>query len=338
MELRLFREFEVLAEHLNFSRAAEQLNMTQPVLSRHIKYLEEQFQVRLLNRNTHKVELTLAGRLMLEEAKKIIAQFDSLTLAVRAAKGLGNGKLSVLYLGEATRSFLSSFLGTFRKAYGEIAVECCDSELDAVPEAIRKHTCDLAFVIRPHGVKESIASVRHLHLFEDRMCIAVNKKHPLARHASVSIHEVAKWPVIATSREIAPRSGECNAHFLERYGYKDRIEIECPNLKTCCFYQDIHEDAVVVLPRHCSDLMSPNSTLVWLDEADCKFDIDLIWERDNRNPCIDVFVKEFREFAQQHSLAPRGEFPAGRALVLHGAFPSGGIVPMRGANTLVGRA
>ncbi|PTW59365.1 LysR family transcriptional regulator [Breoghania corrubedonensis] len=338
MELKLFREFEVLAEHLNFSRAAEQLNMTQPVLSRHIKYLEEQFQVRLLNRNTHKVELTLAGRLMLEESKKIIAQFESLTLAVRAAKGLGNGKLSVLYLGEATRSFLSSFLGTFRRNHGDITVECCDSELDAVPEAIKKHTCDLAFVIRPHGVAETIASVRHLHLFEDRMCIAVNKNHPLAQRASVSIHEAAKWPVIATSRELSPRSGECNAHFLERYGYKDRIEIECPNLKTCCFYQDIHEEAVVILPRHCSDLMSPNSTLVWLDEEDCKFDIDLIWERENRNPCIDVFVKELSAFSQEHSLAPQSPFPAGREVVLHEAFQSGGLSPLRSANALVGRA
>ena len=338
MELKLFREFEVLAEHLNFSRAAEQLNMTQPVLSRHIKFLEDQFQVRLLNRNTHKVELTLAGRLMLEEAKKIVAQFDSLTSAVRAAKGLGNGRLSVLYLGEATRSFLSSFLGTFRRTYGDINVECCDSELDAVPDAIKKHTCDLAFVIRPHGVKEAISSVKHLHLFEDRMCVAVNKKHPLARRSSVSIHEVGKWPIIATSRESSPRSGECNAYFLERYGYKDRITIECPNLKTCCFYQDIYEEAVVILPRHCADLVSGNSTMVWLDEEDCKFDIDLIWERENRNPCIDVFVKEFREFSKDHSLAPQAGVMGGGAVVVHDGFRSGPLGAICGSDVLVGRA
>ncbi|MEI2384843.1 LysR family transcriptional regulator [Breoghania sp. JC706] len=314
MELRLFREFEVLAEHLNFSRAAEQLNMTQPVLSRHIKYLEEQFQVRLLNRNTHKVELTLAGRIMQEEARKIIAQFEASSQAVRAVKGLGNGKLSVLYLGEATRSFLSLFLGTFRKTSPDITVECCDSQLDAVPEAIRKHTCDLAFVVRPHGVKESIPAVHSLPLFEDPLYIAVNRKHPLAGRSSVSIREAMEWPIIGTSREIAPRSGECNAYFLERYGFKGTYAVECPNLETCCFYLDIHEEAVALLPLHRRELLSKDTTMVSLVETDCKFDIELIWGRENRNPCIDIFVREFREFSEDHDFAAQNPAPTGAPL------------------------
>ena len=68
MKIHLFREFITLAETLNFTKAAEKSCITQPVLSRHIKELEDFFGTPLFLRDTHGVKLTSAGELLLSEA------------------------------------------------------------------------------------------------------------------------------------------------------------------------------------------------------------------------------------------------------------------------------
>ncbi|WP_316859863.1 LysR family transcriptional regulator, partial [uncultured Cohaesibacter sp.] len=136
MEIRLFREYLVLSKLLNFSRAAEQLGMTQPVLSRHLKYLEEQFDAKLLNRNTHQVELTPTGQLLAEEAEKIVVQYEATFHVIREALGKSQSSLSIMFLGAATREFFTDFLVRFRKHHEAVEINCCDTDLDAIPDAL----------------------------------------------------------------------------------------------------------------------------------------------------------------------------------------------------------
>ena len=70
MKFQLLYEFVALSEMLNFTKAAQKMNITQPVLSRHMKTLEEHFGAELLKRDTHVVELTSSGHLLLDEAHR----------------------------------------------------------------------------------------------------------------------------------------------------------------------------------------------------------------------------------------------------------------------------
>jgi len=298
MEIRLFHEFLLLAKQLNFSRAAEQLGMTQPVLSRHIKYLEEQFGVQLLDRNTHKVELTPSGKLLAGEAAKIIAQYESAFLTVQSSLGKARQKLSIAFLGEATREFLSSFLSEFRKQHAAIRIECCDTELDAIPDALDNRRADLAFVVGPNR-REEVQNLQRIRLFSDPLCVAVSKNHPLAGRGTISIREVANWPLIGVNRRLSPLAGECNAHFLERHGIGYKPEIECANLSTCCFTLELHDNAVVVLPKHRRELLGEDTVLLAVEEEDCQYNVELIWDTNNRNPCIKTFLEEFNRFSYQ---------------------------------------
>jgi len=320
METKLLHEFLVLSKELNFSRAAERLNMTQPVLSRHIKYLEEYFDVQFLKRNTHKVELTDGGKIFAEEARKILSQYESSLAVIRNSHGKRLRNISIVFLGEAMRSFLSSFLNWFGARHADITIECCDSELDAVPGLLERHACDLAFIVRPNKGR-SQETLRHIPLFTDPLCVAVNKRHPLAGRSVVSIREVANWPILLVNRQAHPLAWECSMSFLERYGIEAKLDKECANLQSQCFNLEFNDQAVVLLPKHRRYLLGENSVLVDVAEEDCRFDIEIVWHPDNANPCRDLIVRELDEFSKAQ--APKGQIDGRMGAAASG--PYGGL-------------
>jgi monoterpene epsilon-lactone hydrolase len=87
LELRHLRAFVAVAEELNFGRAADRLYVSQPALSRQIRGLEQHLGCELLRRSTHRVELTLAGRALLDRARNVLRDIDEAVSATRAVGG-----------------------------------------------------------------------------------------------------------------------------------------------------------------------------------------------------------------------------------------------------------
>src|SRR3954453_3416512 len=89
MELRQLRYFVTLAEELHFGRAAAREHIVQSALSQQLQRLERELGVLLLDRTTHRVELTAAGRVFLIEARQVLAQAERAALAAQQAASSG---------------------------------------------------------------------------------------------------------------------------------------------------------------------------------------------------------------------------------------------------------
>src|SRR5918992_5000716 len=87
IELRHLRSFVAVADELNFGRAAEQLYLSQPALSRQIRALEQLVGCQLLRRSTHRVELTLAGEALLDRARNLLRDLDEAVTLAQSAGG-----------------------------------------------------------------------------------------------------------------------------------------------------------------------------------------------------------------------------------------------------------
>src|SRR5215207_6387492 len=87
LDPRLLRPFVIVAEELHFGRAAQRLHVTQPALSQQIARLEQQLGVRLIDRSTHHVRLTDAGRAVLEPARAAVQATDAALAAARGEAG-----------------------------------------------------------------------------------------------------------------------------------------------------------------------------------------------------------------------------------------------------------
>ncbi|ABD86206.1 LysR substrate-binding domain-containing protein [Rhodopseudomonas palustris] len=297
MDLRLLLEFLVLSESLNFTRAARRLNMTQPVLSRHIKFLELHFGAQLLTRNTHRVDLTDVGRVFAGECAKINAQYEQSLAMIRTCPGVSRHSLSIGILGEATRSFLSAFLIGYNDRHPQVAIDCVDGDVDTIMPRVERGESDLGFVIRPRGA----VTPPHLANFtiaSDPLCLVINRNHALAVKERVSISDVAQWPMIGLNRQISPMSFEFNSHFFSRHGYEYKTWKECANLETVCFNVEFNDRAVILLPLHRRYLVGANARLIMFAESDCMFEVEMLWNPENSNPSLKGFLTEFKEFSR----------------------------------------
>ncbi|MGE3679616.1 MAG: LysR family transcriptional regulator, partial [Burkholderiales bacterium] len=117
IDLRQLRQFVAVAEELSFRRAAERLHMSQPPLSQVIRALEEELGITLFERTRRKVELTQPGRVLLDQAHRVLSQMDRALAAARGAGRGMTGRRSVGFVSSASYERLPASLRRFRASH-----------------------------------------------------------------------------------------------------------------------------------------------------------------------------------------------------------------------------
>ena len=181
MELRHLRYFVAVAEELNFRRAAERLHLAQPALSAQIKGLEEELEVKLLQRTTRSVRLTPGGRLLLNEARVVL---EAVQRAEQRMRRAGHGLVGTLRLGMITpiaNAWLAGVLRPFRQQYPGVQLSLFDLTSTEQLRRLRAGELD-AGLLRPPVVFPELA---HEVVEESFHVLALPAGHHLARKPSL---------------------------------------------------------------------------------------------------------------------------------------------------------
>jgi DNA-binding transcriptional LysR family regulator len=152
MELRHLRVFVAVAEELHFGRAAIRLHLTQPAVSGHIRQLEGELGVRLLERSTRRVALTEAGESFLEDARRIITRADAATTSVRSWRKGANPRLRVGYVDDAFPRALPIALRRMVSLAGGPQIQLTSAQPEDLIAQVRDETLDAAIVSLPAPV------------------------------------------------------------------------------------------------------------------------------------------------------------------------------------------
>jgi DNA-binding transcriptional LysR family regulator len=199
LDARLLKVFCVAAEELHFGKAATALSISQPVVSQQIKRLEQHVGTGLFVRTTRAVQLTQAGEVMYRHAKQISSQTDCMLRRVRQAARGEAGALSI-GLTPTVACTLAKALDRYRSSHPETDLHVHELHSVEMPGALRLRTIDVAFM-RPMAVE---AGIQTRQFFQESMRLAMRRDHPLARNRSVTLEEIAAYPMVGYRNDLSP--------------------------------------------------------------------------------------------------------------------------------------
>jgi DNA-binding transcriptional LysR family regulator len=225
MKLRHLRSFLAVGEASNFTKAAAQLGVAQPTLSRQVKDLEDEIGVDLLCRSPRGVTLTPEGKLFLEEIRELLKRIGESVEKVRALARDEYSELHVGYISAPTVEILPSGLAAFRKSVPNAKVLLYDLSSDELITGLRNGTLELAIMVQPIG--EQPAGIEFELLRTYPLCVAVIPAHPFARLKTIPLEKVAAEPLIGVSRRDFPEYYRNLDRIFAPSGVKPRIAVEC---------------------------------------------------------------------------------------------------------------
>lgn len=193
IDLRLLRYMAAVAQERSFSRAAQQLEITQPALSRAVRSLENAVGVELLVRGPHGVEVTAAGKVLLEETRRIPAQIRIAVQRTRAA-ALNEQRLRLAVRG-CDVEVAAQLAATYQRAYPTettIHVEVSANNGQSPADSLRQGTRDFALV---RDLFDATDLDQELLLSKPRV-VLLSEAHPLAGRPQIGLEELRDDPII----------------------------------------------------------------------------------------------------------------------------------------------
>lgn len=201
MDVRQLKYFVAVANTRNFTRAAEQLHIAQPPLSRQIQLLEEELGVQLLLRNSRPVRLTEAGRMFYEQAVQIINRMDQLKTTTRQLGQAHRQTLSIGFVASTLYGGLPLLVRQLRQLYPELDVQLVEMPSMQQVTALKTGRIDLGF----GRIRSTDTGVTRTVLREERLVLAVPPDAPLAADtAPVSLQALHGEKLIVYPKEPRP--------------------------------------------------------------------------------------------------------------------------------------
>jgi DNA-binding transcriptional LysR family regulator len=213
LTLRQLRVFEAVAKHLSFSRAGDELHLTQPAVSMQIKQLEENVGLPLFEQLGKRVHLTDAGRELRHYSRAIAQQLAELEAIVEELKGIERGRLRVAVVNTANY-FVPQLLARFSQRYPGVTVSLYVGNRESVLGQLEENEADLAIMGQPpEGFSAQPFS-------ENPLVVIAPPGHPLARKRSIPVSRLSDETFLIREQGSGTRAA------MERFFQSQRVEFK----------------------------------------------------------------------------------------------------------------
>ena len=190
MDIFALKCFMKLAEYHNFTKAAFQLHVSQPTLSRIIAGLESEVCVKLFNRGKYDITLSEAGEEFLKHSKRIVAEYEE---AIRYTQAVGNGQKGCVRIGflpALSMSILPKLVEKMEKEYPKFELILQPYSQAELIRELKNETIDLAIII--DWETDRLAGFESEPVMHDDYCVALHKDHVLAQRETLTLDDVHK--------------------------------------------------------------------------------------------------------------------------------------------------
>ena len=219
LTLRQFRVFEAVARHLSFSRAAEELHLSQPAVSMQIKGIETILGLPLTEQLGKKIFLTEAGREVLHASRTITARLDDLQANLAQLQGINSGRLN-LAVTSTVNAVATHILVRFRGRHPGVSIHLGVANRELVLEQLAANRIDLAIMGRvPDGLE-----LEATRILDNPLVAIAPPDHAFVRAKKLSLRELASEPFLV--REAGSGTRAVMTRFFAEKGLELRSSME----------------------------------------------------------------------------------------------------------------
>ncbi len=300
IELRHLRYFLAVAEELHFGQAARRLHIAQPPLSQQIRQLERMLGHSLFVRTSRSVELTPAGEVLKERARRTLAKVQEDVEAVQSVGRGEDGSLTVGFVESAILSRLPAVLRRYRSAYPKVQLRLHEFHTQQLVDALRNGLVDVGLA-RDAG-SEDWLQVEPVVI--EPFILVVPKAHRFAEHEAVSWAELKDQPFVFFERSAGQKAWDRTMENCARFGFQPPIVQEAEQWLTVLRLVGAGL-GVTVAPASVARIAHADVACLRLTPQGGATHLDLVYRRDANNPLVGGFrllaLDGFAEPAQSSS-------------------------------------
>lgn len=213
--------FHTVAHRLNFTKAAEELCITQPAVSKHVQEIEHYFKVRLFERNGSKIKLTEAGGILLQYTNQIFSLYGNLEFELGSLREQHSGTLRIGASTTIAQYVLPPVLAAFHDRFRNIRVTLMISNTEQIESALQSRDIDFGII---EGQSRN-SSFRYTEFIRDEIVLVAASGHPLVEKGKIEVAGLPDIPLLL--REPGSGTLEVIAHALKPHGISfSKLQVE----------------------------------------------------------------------------------------------------------------
>lgn len=295
MDLRHLKSFVVLAEELNFSRAAVRLHISQPPLTRQIQLMESELGALLFERLPKGLALTAAGRTLLDDARRMLGLMDAAKdRAAQAGRG-ELGRLDVGIFGSAIFHHIPRLLLQFRSLYPNVQINLHEQTKAEQIQALRERRLTIGFNRHVRPAPDLVVET----VYQEPLLVALHGAHPLAQQAAISVRELSQQPLILYPNNTREGFADHVLSMFYHEGLQARVELEVKDVVTAVALVS-SGFGLCVTPEAASSLQLPGVVYRPLKaEPAPTVELVCLYRRDDVSPVLTAFLETVRQFQPQ---------------------------------------
>lgn len=191
--LKVFRS---VANNLSFTKAAAEIFITQPAISKHIKELEIQFSTRLFERRGNNILLTKAGEILLKYSNQILSLYQDAFYDISGLQDIQKGSLSIGASSTVSQYLIAPLLAQFHDQFPEIVLSLQNGNTEMIENLVLNHACNLGIV---EGRKQN-PNLKYIELMDDNLVAVVHSKSKLANNLKINTADLLEIPFVFRER------------------------------------------------------------------------------------------------------------------------------------------
>lgn len=292
MTIAQIKYFVTVAKCLSFTKAAEQLFITQPALSRHIRNMEEELNIQLFVRTSSGIRLTPAGSTLYIRMSDLYHNYiDMVNQAEKVQRGLA-GSLKIGILDQTNiADFMPHIYHYFQEKYPNVDLIFQDGSFEFLESELYGGRLDMIFTLKFKIEKKESIIYQYVEHSKDYICLS--RHHPLAKKDCITLDDVKSETFVMISPEDNPESSQLIYALCKKHGFVPPVHFAKTLAEQILWIEA--GMGVSILDSRTQLRQNPDVKFYELEDSEWDPGLVVAWNQNNYNPLIEAFVKKMNE-------------------------------------------